>query len=96
MQWSFREWRVRGEAVGLVVRPFQEPLYYKKMHDEIWARGINKPLCTINVCQKRDIYFGAMVKGKDRRMDICGDCSRNLVARGRVRGGTLMRESAAA
>ena len=96
MMWSFREWRVRGEEVGLVIRPLQEPLYYKKMHDKMWAIGHNKPLCTVNVCRKRAIYFGAMTKGKDRRADICRDCSRNLAARGRVTEEAPVRELPAA
>ena len=96
MQWSFREWHVRGEQVGLNVRPLQEPLYYHKLHDQIWSRGISRPRCTNNWCRKRAVDFGVMCKGKDRRMNICGDCSRNLVARGRVSGEALVRELPAA
>ena len=96
MRWSFREWHARGEQVGLKVLPLQDPLYYHLLHNQIFSRSLNRQRCTNNVCRTTAVYFGVMCKGKDRRMDICGNCSRNLIARGKINGAARLRELPAA
>jgi hypothetical protein len=91
LHWSFRDWRARGDAFGLLVFPLQQPLYYKKVYDEIILRYLNRHECTMKACGKLVYYEGAAVRGKDRPMDLCHDCSRYLVKRGSVRESSLRR-----
>ena len=78
------------------MKPLQPPLYYYKMAGKISKQGLNRSHCTIQRCGKPAVFLGAMVKGEDRRQDVCGDCGNKLVKRGRVHADNLVRERPAA
>ena len=96
LRWSFGEWHARGQAVGLRVMPLQPPLYYYKTAGKIFERNLNRSYCTMRRCGKPAVFLGAMVKGEDRRQDVCRDCGSKLVKRGRMQEDNLVRERPAA
>ena len=71
--------------------PLQSPLYYYKAAGKIFERNMHRSYCTMRGCGKSAVFFGALMKCEEHRRDVCGDCGRKLVKRGRMHRDSLVR-----
>ena len=82
-KWSFAEWWKQGMLIGIKIAPLQEPLYYqiKMKLLRTYYYGNSRHLCSRHGCGKYAEYFGVHLRFRERRLDLCRDCLRNLKKR---------------
>ena len=80
--WTFEKWQTTGRDHGIIVKEFQEPLYYFVLLKKIERCESTTLHCTRQGCGRVASVMGVMVRHYPRRQDLCSGCAANAAKRG--------------